>query len=544
MGYLLRLVSLFGIYFVTARIGLTIDAVSGFAALVWPPAGIALAGIVILGYRFWPAITLGALTVNFVTGAPLLVAAGIGIGNTLEALVGAYGLKRIIGFQNSLERVKDVMGLVVLAAILSTMVSATIGVASLWLGGIVSAAAFESTWIAWWVGDMLGIVVVAPLLLTWSVPAGKFFPRLTIEVLGFAALLIGVSILVFQGFPGIGVQPFTFVYVLFPIFIGIALRFGQRGSVLAAFIVSFIAVWKAVADYNGSRGDTLSQDLLLLQSFMGVTAVTFMVMAAVVAEREQTRKHQQELIYRTTALAKQRTRLTALNQVKDEFIALASHQLRTPASGVKQYIGMLLENYAGKLTKDQRQLAQLAYDCNERQIYVVDDLLNVAQIDAGKVTLNMEKVNLKKLIEDVLDEQDSAFASRHQTLTFVSDRGRFIVSADKAKLRMVLENVISNASKYTAEYKKVGVILRKTRNYVEVSVKDEGIGITKRDLSKLFKKFSRVDNSQSINVDGTGLGLYWAKRLIDLHHGSITVTSKPDHGSTFTIALPTSKHSI
>lgn len=540
-SYLLNLVLLFTVYFATAKFGLNIDAVSGFATLVWPPTGIALAGILILGYRYWPGISLAAFFVNFTTGAPWWVAAGIALGNTLEPVLGAYWLKRVVGFENPLERLKDVFGLVMIAAVLATLISATIGVTSLWLGDVISFSSYGATWTAWWVGDMLGALVVAPLLLVWSQPVRTFRSELLIEILVLAFLLTGVSILVFQGYPNIGVQPFTFVYILFPILIAIALRFGQRGGTMATFIVSLIAVWNAVDRSSEVVDADLSQNLLLLQSFMGITAVTFMTMAAVVAEREQTQKRQQQLALTAKTLTKQRSRLMALNQAKDEFIAMASHQLRTPASGVKQYIGMLLENYAGKLTKHQRHIVRLAYKSNERQIQVVDDLLNVAQIDAGKVRLSKEKVDVAQLITDILREQKSVFSARKQVINLKHANRTFIALADRTKLRMVLENIISNASKYTFEGKEIEIRLKRDKSNLAISIKDNGIGISKKDLKKLFKKFSRIDNSLSVTVGGTGLGLYWAKKMIDLHRGSITVTSKLDEGSVFTVMLPVEK---
>lgn len=389
-GYLIKIVVLFAAYFITARIGLTLNAVNSFATLVWAPTGIALAAIIILGYRFWPGIMLAAFLVNVVTGAPILVALGIGMGNTLEAVLGAYLLKRFAHFQSALERTSDVLGLLLLAAFIGTAVAATVGVTSLFLGGTVSAGAYGRTWLAWWVGDMLGALVVAPLLLVWSGrPRISFRPKRFAEACAYTVLLVGVSVIVFRGSGWFGARPFTFAYVIFPILIWIALRFGQIGSVTATFVVSVVAVWGTIVSFDPSVGGSLSHQLLLLQSFMGISAVTFMTMAAVSAEQERARKHEQQLAVKTALLTKQRSRLMALSQAKDEFIAIASHQLRTPASSVKQYTGMLLENRTGKLAEAQRNMVQAAYENNERQLQVINDLLRVAQIDAGNIVLNL-----------------------------------------------------------------------------------------------------------------------------------------------------------
>src|SRR5215470_10750672 len=156
------------VYFVTAKLGLSLDAVSGFAAAVWPPTGVALAALVLHGYRLWPGIALGAFLINLSVGAPVLVAGGMALGNTLEALLGAVLLERVVGLRPSLERLQDVLGLIVLAAGLSTLVSATIGVTSGWLGGIIPTAMYGTAWLTWCLGDALGALVVAPLLFVWS----------------------------------------------------------------------------------------------------------------------------------------------------------------------------------------------------------------------------------------------------------------------------------------------------------------------------------------------------------------------------------------
>jgi len=165
--YAIKLGLLFLAYFALGTLGLNFDPVSGFATLVWAPSGLSLAALLIFGYRLWPAITLAAFLVNLTTGAPVLAAVGICIGNTLGALVGVFILKKT-GFRNSLLRAEDVVKLLIFGAFLSTIISATIGTSSLLVTSVMSASAYGSTWSAWWVGDMLGDLIVAPLLLCWA----------------------------------------------------------------------------------------------------------------------------------------------------------------------------------------------------------------------------------------------------------------------------------------------------------------------------------------------------------------------------------------
>ncbi len=231
--------------------------------------------------------------------------------------------------------------------------------------------------------------------------------------------------------------------------------------------------------------------------------------------------------------------LVELNDAKDEFITLASHQLRTPATGVKQFIGMLLENYFGEVTDDQRTMLEYAYESNERQLEVINDLLKVAQVDAGKVVLAKQKTDMAELLENILQEQRSQFAKRKQKVLLDRPNEQIYAVVDKSRIRMVVENLIDNASKYTVEGKSITVSIDSSDDgkAVTVKVKDEGVGIAVEDMNKLFQKFSRLDNPLSIQVGGTGIGLYWAKKIIDLHDGTIDLKSAVGKVTTFIVTI-------
>ena len=278
-------IALAALYAVAARAGLQLDAVSGFATLVWAPSGIALAALLIRGYRVWPAIALGAFVANVLAGAPTPVAMGIAAGNTLEALAAAYALQQIPGFRRSLDRLIDAFAFIIVAAALTTAISATIGVISLYLGGVVPSAGIGVTWRAWWLGDAIGDLLVAPILLVWS--AGK--PNVTregwLEAATLGVCLIVASLVVFNPPAGNTSSVFGEAYLFFPLFMWAAVRFGQRGSVTTALIVSVIAIWATVAGRGPFVEPQLYRSLFALQTFMAVTAATFLVLGASVSER-------------------------------------------------------------------------------------------------------------------------------------------------------------------------------------------------------------------------------------------------------------------
>jgi integral membrane sensor domain MASE1 len=272
--YVLSVLLIAGVYTGCGKLGLDLAYATSSVTAIWPPTGIALSVLVLGGYRLWPAVALGALLTNIDTGVPAFTVAGITCGNTLEALAGAY-LLRGVGFRPSLQRVRDVFALVALGAVLSTIVSATIGVASLLASGSVSIAHAASVWRTWWLGDMGGDLIVAPvLLLAVTQRPFKNAPGRLLEALALVCLLGGVSVLVFTHSIGI-------TYAVFPLLIWAALRFWQPGAAVASLIVASVAV-AFTANGEGPFAHSGPDDrLLLAQTFAAVAGITALVLAVV-----------------------------------------------------------------------------------------------------------------------------------------------------------------------------------------------------------------------------------------------------------------------
>jgi signal transduction histidine kinase len=244
---------------------------------------------------------------------------------------------------------------------------------------------------------------------------------------------------------------------------------------------------------------------------------------------------------KTRLLKMESAELLALNEAKDDFISLASHQLRTPATGVKQYVGMLKDGFAGRLTKKQQTLLEVAYESNERQLGIVNDLLKVAQIDAGNLEIHKQPTEVVSLLQQLIAEHRLGLQKRRQTLRLGSSSKKVYANIDAEKMRMALDNIIDNASKYSPEGKPITIRVSAKSDRVRIEVKDKGVGIDKSNLDKVFRKFARIHNPLTGTVGGSGLGLYWVKKVVDLHGGSINVVSRPAQGSTFIIELPDKK---
>ena len=251
------------------------------------------------------------------------------------------------------------------------------------------------------------------------------------------------------------------------------------------------------------------------------------------------RKMQEDTLRRANSVLRQQQReLERLNNSKDEFISLASHQLRTPATSIKQYLGMIIEGFAGEAPPTQLEFIKKAYDSNEHQLSVVNSLLQVAQIDAGSIQLNKTFTDVGKMLYNVVDEYLETMSKREQKLEMDIPADMPKVLIDPHYLRMALENLIDNASKYTPSRGAITVAARADQTSLKITVSDTGVGIAEEGVAKLFEKFSRIPNVLSDSVGGSGLGLYWVNKVITLHGGKIDVLSRVNEGTTFTIWLP------
>src|SRR5215467_1547508 len=295
------------IYVVGAKLGLTLAFVAEQVTVVWPPTGIALSAVILFGYRVWPAIALGAFIANITTHTPVITSLGIATGNTLEALAGAYLLNQIVRFRPELERFRDLFGLIFFGAMVSTMVSATIGAISLCITGMQPWQRFAPLWGNWMLGDGMGDVIVAPAILTLSAAASR--RRITRGAIGELILLVialmGIGAYVFgRRTPfGSGYNPPD--YAMFPVLVWAALRLGTCGTAISVFVTATLAVLGTVNGFGPFTGGNTNENLISLESFMFVAAVTGLILAVAKTQRDQAQEasHHGEERYRSLVLA-------------------------------------------------------------------------------------------------------------------------------------------------------------------------------------------------------------------------------------------------
>jgi signal transduction histidine kinase len=283
--YLLKVAALAVVYRLAASLGLMMAYVQTNTSAVWPPTGIALAALLLFGYKFWPGVSLGVLLGALPGGADPRVALGMAIGNTLEALAGAWLLNRIVGLQAPMGRLRDVVGIAVVA-LFSTAVSATIGTGTLALVGFIPLSGLGALWLTWWIGDLLGALVVAPALLVWLSPGALRGPaRAYAEGALLLGLLSAATWYVFVGQPQQGVLHQALIYIVFPFIIWAALRLGQQGATASVCAVSGIAIWGTVHGLGPFAMESKNSSLVLLQTFTAVVSLTALILAATTIER-------------------------------------------------------------------------------------------------------------------------------------------------------------------------------------------------------------------------------------------------------------------
>jgi diguanylate cyclase (GGDEF)-like protein len=285
------------VYFGTAKLGLRFAFVNPSATALWAPTGIALAAFLIFGFRVWPGAFLGAFFANLTTAGSVLTSIGIATGNTLEGVVGCYLVGRFARGPQAFERAHDVFKFAFLAGMLSTAISATVGVTSLSLGGFAAWTEYGPIWRTWWLGDGVGAVVVTPLLLLW-----RENPRLNWtreQIVELAVLFLGLFFtvgIVFGGRFHSEVKNYPLEYLCIPFLIWAAFRFGRRKAATATCVLAGIAIWGTLQGFGPFSRETLNTSLLLVQSFVGIVAVTNLALAAEVSERKRADERVQQLV--------------------------------------------------------------------------------------------------------------------------------------------------------------------------------------------------------------------------------------------------------
>ena len=517
------------LYFIAAKLSLKLAYLHASASPVWPPAGIALAAALLLGYRVWPAIFAGAFLVNLTTAGNLFTSLGIAAGNTLEAVIGAWLIHRFAGGAQVFERAQNVFKFALLVLI-STLVSPTIGLTSLALAGFADWANYSAIWLTWWLGDATGDFIVAPLLILWfSAPARRWHRAALLEVVLLFLLLFFLGQVVFGGWLPISAQNYPIAFICGPIVIWTAFRFTPRETATGIFILSALAVWGTLRGYGPFVMDNDNRSLLTLQASTGILIVTAMALAAGMAERRRAE----------AAIEQQRAAVEAANLTKDNFLAMLSHELRTPLTPVLAALDAL-KTESTPPDELKATLAMMRRNI-ELESQLIDDLLDLTRITKDKLQLQFEPVDAHQAIANVVEICASEAKAKQLQVRLEFRAGDFHIMADPAKFQQIIWNLVKNAIKFTGES---GAITISSENFLPniltIGVTDTGVGIEPEIMQRIFNPFEQGERSFQRRFGGLGLGLTISKSLAQAHGASLIAKSEGrDRGATFLLTIKT-----
>lgn len=541
------LCSLATVYILAGKFGLQLAIFHPSATPVWPPTGISLAAFLLLGYWVWPAIFLGAFAVNVTTAGSMVSSLAIATGNTLEGLIGALLVNSLANGRKCFTQQGDTIKFLLLAAVFSTAVSATFGVTSLALGGYADWQRYGEIWITWWLGDVVGALIVTPAIVLWVSDRALNWNRSQLLEMGVSLpLLCLVTWTIFQSSQAMTGPTYLLAFFTLTILIWVAVRLGPRETITAVLLCAGIAIWGTLQGSGPFADGAQHERLLLLQAFIAVIAVTALVLAVGVAERrraeheldELNRTLERRIQDRTSTLQATVEQLQEFNQLKTAFVGIVSHELRTPLTSIKSLSENLLEGVAGPLNEKQKYYASRIQLNTDRLTRMLNELLNLSKMETGKMELRPTVLSLQELLSELVEVFQPLAQRKSITMDVGSMESMPKVRVDRDKLYEVLANLLENAIKFTPSGGRVHIDARVVDDrHIKMNVSDTGCGISEEHMSKIFDKFYRVEPGSG-PVPGSGLGLAIAKGLIELHGGTIGVESVPGKGSHFYFTLP------
>lgn len=533
VDFFARLAGVALLYFAAAQAGLMFAVVGSTVTLAWPPSGIALVALLVFGYRIAFGIALGAFLANAWTGLPLHLAAGIAIGNTLEPVVGAFLLQRLAGFRNTLDRRRDVFALILLAAVCSTTLSALVGVASLTLGGIVPFGEYASVWLKWWLGDMMGVLVVAPPLLVWlSHPRPVLSSLKSIEAAGLLAMLLLVSYLIFATpeLAGRGYYPASLA--IFPFVIWGALRFDHWGATLVTAVISLLAIWGTAQGTGpfavGSPVDSLVGWCL----FVNVVAVTGLLLAAFSAEQHRAQAEiksahdelEQMVRERTEALAKTNAGLeqemAERERLEAALIQVSEAQQKSIGGELHDGLGQHLTSIAffgAALQQRLHDRAQPEADAAQRIVELVNQSIDMTRrVARGLYPAALESQGLAAALEQLAD--NTRVLKGMPCVLCADPEARVSDPLAAINLYRVAQEAINNAVKHS-QARHLWIDLDRVDGHHRLSVSDDGIGFDPE----------RVEH---------GLGMHSLRARASLLGGCLEIAGNSQGGTTVAVIYP------
>lgn len=542
-------------YAVSGILAVRLLTLGGIGTPVWPPTGIALACLLIFGWRYWPLIGLGSLAVDLGTDGSWISGLFTSIGNILEVSLAYYLLVRVARFKNSFDSLRQVLALILFGALLCPLVSASFGVISLRLIGHISAGDALFHWVVWWLANGAGVLLILPLILVWKeIPPITRLSRRVFEALFVLFLVALMSFVIFGPLLG-PIYHRPAAYFIFPFFLWISIRFGQPLSVIGAVLVGVFGVWGTSMGFGPFAVGDWVESIFHLQSFLIMLSVTGMVFSAVVAERkldrEDLHRHLQiekalresEEKFRTFNLylekrVAERTReLERINKELEEFAYVASHDLQEPLRAVTSFGILLEEEFASTLPQRAREYLRFVVGGARRMQSLIGDLLNYSRLGGERAPI----FSIENFSDIVEEAKTNLMESVRESGATIVCKGLPSLRVERDRIVQVFQNLIGNAIKFRGDRKpdiRVTGILK--GSVWEICVSDNGIGIGKEYKDRIFQIFQRLHTRTE--YPGSGIGLSICKKIIERLQGEIWVESELGVGSKFYFTIPVGEY--
>lgn len=528
-GWMLLIVG--ALYFVLARLGVTLAYHGRDASLVWPAIGVAVAAILLVGYRAAPVLFVAALLSILASDTPLLSAAVIAAGNVAGPVLGVALLRRG-DFRASLERSGDVLRLFLFCGIPAALGSATVGVAWLAARGRYAPGEELTNWLVWAAGDLAGLVVTAPLLLVWS--ACPFWRRRE-RWMEFALLLAAAALACLVAFDLAGPRTLSYplAYVVFPFAAWAALRFEQHGAVTLSALIITLAIWNTLQGTGPFSSPSVQRTLMHLHAFAVVVAASTLMLAAVTSERRRLMGEQEE-----TLRSEREARLEAQRAVtaRDKVLAVVSHEVRNPLATALLNSSMVLDSAQREhLPGWVREALQTVVLSAEQIEHVLRDLTDMTRLEAGQLSMQRSREPTEGLVQRVVQLLEPLAEAKGLRLETDLEAELPPLLVNRERVVQVFSNVLGNAIRLTPSGGRIRIVGQREARSIRFAVLDTGPGIS----PELAEELSAPYWESPLRANGSqGLGIPIARAVVSAHGGGFRIRSRPEGGARVEFSLP------
>ncbi|GAB7548972.1 MASE1 domain-containing protein [Cupriavidus sp. 8B] len=522
-------------YYAGAQLGLAYAVVGGAVSLVWPSSGIALVALLVMGSEAAPGIAIGSVLANMSVGVPLPVAAVIGLGAAAAALTATSLLRRVARFQITLDRIKDVLAFIILAATLSTAVSALIGATALFGGGLVSVSEYGTAILKWWLGDMMGVLVVAPpLLCLLTYPSPIRSAKQTVEACGLTVAIFWVSYVIFGATELAGHSYYPAALAVFPFIIWAALRFDHLGTSLSTLLVSIVAIWGTTNGTGPFAAESPVDSLVRWCAFADVVAVTGLLLVAAHAQEKRihrlllashvelerrVQERTQDLELANNELKQEMARRRLLEA---ELIRIGDQQQRLIGRELHDGLGQHLTSLGFYCATLNQELQKHSHPAAAKAATIVE-LVKQASLMTRKIAHGLDPVAMES---GGLTVALQGLAQTTRSLNAIGCTLRIESNVDlldppmQINLYRAAQEAVNNALKYS-QGRHIWIDLEREGGMQRLSISDDGMGV---DLEQMER--------------ASGLGLHNLRHRASLLGGSCMVTRNALGGTTVAIRYP------